>query len=56
MNAIPEMIGEWYTTQSSHVGGWVMEVVPNATGSFRLRLFTPDLQTRWTTFIPLGGN
>jgi hypothetical protein len=53
MNALPE-IGDWYTTHNSGVVGWVCEIVPNRTGTFRLRLRTLDLDTRWTTFIPEG--
>jgi hypothetical protein len=48
---MPE-IGEWYTTHKSGVVGWVCEIVPNRTGSFRLRLRTEDLQVRWTTYVP----
>jgi len=50
---LPE-IGDWYTTHNSGVIGWVCEIVPNRTGTFRLRLRTLDLETRWTTFIPEG--
>ena len=50
---LPE-IGEWYITHNSGVIGWVCEIVPNRTGTFRLRLRTLDLDTRWTTFIPEG--
>ena len=53
MNTLPE-IGEEYTTHKSGVTGWVMEIVPNSTGTFRLRLRTATLETRWTTFIPEG--
>jgi len=52
-HTLPE-IGEWYTTHNSGVIGWVCEIVPNRTGTFRLRLRTLDLETRWTTFIPEG--
>ena len=50
---LPE-IGEWYTTHNSGVIGWVCEIVPNRTGTFRLRLRTETLEVRWTTFIPEG--
>lgn len=53
MNTLPT-IGEEYTTHVHGVTGWVMEIVPNRTGTFRLRLRTADLETRWTTFIPEG--
>ena len=53
MNALPE-IGEEYTTHASHVTGWVCEIVPNRTGTFRLRLRTDTLNIKWTTFIPEG--
>ena len=53
MNELPE-IGDWYTTHNSGVVGWVCEILPNRTGTFRLRLRTLDLDTRWTTFIPEG--
>jgi hypothetical protein len=45
-------IGEKYTTQVSGVNGWIMEIVPNRTGSFRLRLRTEDNEIRWTTYVP----
>lgn len=53
MNTLPE-IGDWYVTHNSGVIGWVCEIVPNRTGTFRLRLRTVELETRWTTFIPEG--
>ena len=51
MTEVPE-VGQLYETQKSHVIGVVVEVVPNRTGSYRLRLVTPQLETRWTTFVP----
>jgi hypothetical protein len=48
---LPE-IGEWYTTHKTGTVGWVCEIVPNKTGTFRLRLRTVDLDVKWTTFIP----
>ena len=45
-------IGQKYTTQVSGVNGWIMEIVPNRTGSFRLRLRTEDNEIRWTTYVP----
>jgi hypothetical protein len=45
-------IGEKYTTHKSGVNGWIMEIVPNRTGSFRLRLRTEDNEIRWTTYVP----
>lgn len=50
---LPE-IGEEYTTHKTGVTGWVCEIVPNKTGTFRLRLRTETLEVRWTTFIPEG--
>ena len=51
MTEVPK-VGELYETQKSHVVGVVVEVVPNPTGSYRLRLVTPQLEMRWTTFVP----
>lgn len=48
---LPE-IGEYYTTHKSHEGGWVCEIVPNPSGTVRLRLRKVDLSIRWTTWIP----
>lgn len=45
-------IGELYTTHRSQVVGFVVEKVPNKSGSIRLRLLTAELTTRWTTFVP----
>ena len=49
-------IGQHYTTQKSGVQGIIVEVVPNRTGSTRLRLLTftdeGQLTTRWTTHVP----
>jgi hypothetical protein len=45
-------IGEEYTTHKSGVVGWIMEIVPNRTGSFRLRLRTETNEVRWTTYVP----
>ena len=46
------MIGDLYTTKTSKVEGFVVEKVPNKTGSIRLRLITTELTTRWTTWVP----
>ena len=43
---------EEYTTHKSGVIGWVMDIIPNPSGTLRLRLFTADLETRWTTYVP----
>jgi hypothetical protein len=48
---LPEL-GEYYTTHKSHEGGWVCEIVPNPSGTVRLRLRKVDLSIRWTTWIP----
>lgn len=45
-------IGDKYITHKSGVEGIVLEIVPNKTGSFRIRLVTTALETRWTTYIP----
>lgn len=51
LNFEPE-IGDFYKTAKSGVLGWVVEKVPNKTGSIRLRLMTAELTTRWTTWVP----
>jgi hypothetical protein len=48
---VPE-IGDFYVTHESGTEGWVMEIVPNNTGTFRLRLRTADLKSKWTTYVP----
>lgn len=45
-------VGDHYITQKSGVEGIVLEIVPNKTGSFRVRLVTTQLETRWTTYLP----
>jgi hypothetical protein len=45
-------VGEFYVTHKSEVEGWVCEIVPNPSGSMRIRLRTVDLQVRWTTWVP----
>jgi hypothetical protein len=52
-------VGDVYTTQKTGVIGLVMEVVPNRTGSIRLRLlplteqgFIANTEFRWTTWVP----
>jgi hypothetical protein len=45
-------VGDKYTTQKHNVEGIIMEIVPNDTGSVRLRLVTTNLETRWTTYVP----
>ncbi len=44
-------IGQTYTTHKSGVVGQIMEIVPNRTGSFRVRLNTAEGE-RWTTYLP----
>lgn len=51
LNFEPE-IGDLYETHNSRVIGWVVEKVPNKTGSVRLRLRLDDLSIRWTTWVP----
>ena len=45
-------IGDYYVTHKSKAEGWVVEKVPNTTGTIRIRLFRADLTTRWTTWVP----
>lgn len=45
----PEL-ADIYRTQKSGVIGVVVQKVRNRTGSVRLLLITPDLETRWTTW------
>jgi hypothetical protein len=45
-------VGDKYITQKTGVEGIILEIVPNDTGSVRLRLVTPALETRWTTYVP----
>ena len=51
-------VGVSIIISSSQIGwvvrgnGWIMEIVPNRTGSFRLRLRTEDNEIRWTTYVP----
>jgi hypothetical protein len=51
IHATPHLY-ELYKTQKSGEVGWVMEIVPNRTGSFRIRLRISETVTRWTTFVP----
>ena len=44
-------LGQTYTTHKSGVVGQIMEIVPNRTGSFRVRL-NVNGETRWTTYLP----
>ena len=44
-------LGQTYTTHKSGVVGQIMEIVPNRTGSFRVRLNTAEGE-RWTTYLP----
>jgi hypothetical protein len=48
---VPE-IGDYYVTHESGTEGWVMEIVPNKTGTFRMRLRTVELKSKWTTYVP----
>ena len=41
-------IGDSFTTSKSNVTGTIMEVVANDSGSYRVRLATPN-GDRWTT-------
>jgi hypothetical protein len=42
-------IGDLFTTQKSQVTGTITEIVPNASGSVRVKLEVNG-QPRWTTF------
>ena len=42
-------VGDLFTTQKSQVTGVIKEIVPNSSGSVRVRLEV-DGQPRWTTF------
>jgi hypothetical protein len=53
---VPPKEGDWYTTHSSGVSGRIQEIVPNKTGTSRVRLRMNDGNERWTTHIPDGGN
>lgn len=48
----PPKEGDWYTTHSSGVSGRIEEIVPNKTGTSRIRLKLNDGKDRWTTHIP----
>jgi hypothetical protein len=45
-------IGDTIVTQSSGIQGVVQEIVPNRTGSMRVRLSTADGSEVWTTYRP----
>ena len=45
-------IGDVIRTQKSGISGVVKEVVVNKTGSLRIRIQTPNLGERWTTYKP----
>ena len=51
MDKTPELM-DVYTTKVHGVKGIIVEIVPNRTGSLRLRLITTTLETRWTTWVP----
>ena len=51
MNNTPQLM-DVYTTAKSGVTGIIVELVPNRTGSIRIRLVTTTLETRWTTWVP----
>lgn len=42
-------IGDLFTTSNTKVTGTIQEIVPNASGSVRIKLDV-DGQPRWTTF------
>ena len=47
-------VGQRYTTHNSGVKGVIVEVVPNPSGTSRVRLATKNVEQpyRWTTFVP----
>ena len=49
---VPPKEGDWYTTHGSGVSGRIEEIVPNRTGTSRIRLKLNDGTDRWTTHIP----
>jgi hypothetical protein len=48
-------IGEVITTQRNGLTGIVKEVVPNRTGTYRVRYQHPTLGMLWTTYDPRRG-
>lgn len=54
MNTAPQ-IGDFYTTHKSGIGGFVVDMSPNKTGSIRIKLITSDTNNtityRWTTWV-----
>lgn len=44
-------VGDLFTTLKSNVTGTILEIVPNASGSVRVKLDTED-GVRWTTVFP----
>ena len=42
-------VGDLYTTHQSGVTGTIQEIIPNSSGSVRVRLDV-DGKTRWTTW------
>lgn len=53
---VPPKLGDMYTTHSSGVSGKIEEIVPNKTGTSRIRLKLEDGKDRWTTHIPPKEN
>jgi hypothetical protein len=49
---VPPKVGDTYTTHQSKVTGKIEEIVPNKTGTSRIRLKLEDGADRWTTHIP----
>jgi hypothetical protein len=44
-------VGDLFTTLKSNVTGTITEIIPNVSGSVRVRLST-DSGERWTTVFP----
>ena len=49
VNGKTYQVGDLFTTQKSKVTGTIQEIVPNASGSVRVKLEV-DGKPRWTTF------
>jgi hypothetical protein len=56
IEALGPFVGDLYVTSKTYVFGTVLEIVPNATGSYRIRLAVTgedgETSERWTTGTP----
>ena len=50
----PPEVGDIFTTQSRGLTGVIKEVVPNRTGTYRIRYQHATLGDQWTTYDPLN--